>query len=131
MKIVICHDFGGFIPSAMLCRRFAARKKADLSKESITEETGAATHRPYNPHTLAEAWILDNYNIDSLSFRMDSDLVELVEDEISKGRCEYLQVVDVPEKYKDKVIIDNYDGNEYVSTKYQTWGRGHEFGNDR
>lgn len=131
MKIVITHDWGGFVPSAMLCRRFAARKKADLSKESITEETGAATHRPYNPSTLSEAWILDNYKIDSLAFRMDSDLVDLVEDEISKGRCEYLQVVDVPEKYRDEIMIDDYYGNEYVSTQYQTWGRGHEFGNDR
>ena len=131
MKIVICHDFGGFVPSAMLCKRFAARKKADLSKESLMEKSDAKFSRIYNPHTLSEAWLLDNYAIDSLSLRSDSDFVELVEDEISKGRGEYLQVVDVPDEYKDCVIIENYDGNEYVSTRYQTWGRSHEFGNDR
>jgi hypothetical protein len=123
----------------ILADLFHQRCYADVSllvrkqfiKRKFDGKTEAATHRPYNPYTLAEAWILDNYNIDSLSFRMDADLVELVEDEISKGRCEYLQVVDVPDEYKDQIIIDNYDGNEYISTKYQTWGRGHEFGNDR
>lgn len=130
MKVVISHGWGGFIPSSMICRRFAARKKADTSDIKLGE-SALKTGWIYNPSTISEAWILSNYKIDSIEFRSDPDLVSIVEDEISKGHSIELQVVDIPEEFRGKIQIDNYDGNEYVASSYQTWGRSHEFGNDR
>ena len=129
MKYLISHAWG-FFPGGMFYKRVCAAKHAVIAPDILDIDI-RLTKRPYNPETPSEAWILDNYDIDSLEFRSDAEVVRIAEDEISKGRLEGYQIVDIPDEYVGHIHIENYDGNEWIAQDHLTWGRSHEFGNDR
>jgi hypothetical protein len=124
MEIVICSDYGTFILTPMAAMRICRAKGISAAKleEYEHDDSRSAFEMVYNPRTTSERYLLKNYNIDSLEFRTDKDVVAVFKDEILKGRAEDYKVIEVPDEYAGKIHICNYDGKEWIAENHQVWG---------
>ena len=113
MKVVINRKFGGF----------------DLSQEALKElqkrltpdsEIAIAGHRqcdPDNPEARSRLFVLWDGEV---STRSNPQLIEVVEELGSRanGLCADLKIVEIPDDVD--VVIEEYDGDEWVSEVHRT-----------
>jgi hypothetical protein len=138
MKVVINACFGGFGLSDAAIRLYADKKGITLYAEGGKYGTVQYWTKPADqrPKPLAEPW-----HTNSLEARMahnkassesslyDRDIeradpalvatVEQLGSEAASGRCAELRVVEIPDGVDWE--IDEYDGNEHIAEKHQTW----------
>ena len=118
MKVVINRKFGGF----------------DLSQEALKElqkrltpdsEIAIARHRqfqhaqcdPDNPEARSRLFVLWDGEV---STRSNPQLIEVEElGSRANGLCADLKIVEIPDDVD--VVIEEYDGNEWISEVHRTW----------
>ena len=119
MKIVINKCYGGFGLSSKAMQAYAAKKGITL----YPEEKGSYTIY----WTVPKDERIDNKHAEQTLYDRDIDrddpiLVEVVE-ELGKEASDHLadlECVEVPDGVSWQ--IEDYDGNEWISEKHQTWG---------
>ena len=113
MKVVINRKFGGFGLSQEALRELQKRLTPD--SELVIRETEFDPDNPEAPSKLFEFWGIE------VSTRSNPQLIEVVEELGSRanGLCADLKIVEIPDDVD--VVIEEYDGDEWVSEVHRTW----------
>ena len=111
MKVVINSSYGGFGLSDIAFEKYLERKGI---KYSLSDES---TILGNNIYVDEDGDYLLSYDIE----RNDPILVEVVEElgEKSNDRFSELKIVEIPDDID--YVIEEYDGNEWISEKHKTW----------
>lgn len=122
MKVVINQCYGGFNPSGELLKRLllcdaACLEECDYNKTGMSEpdENGISTHRIY-PFVSRDG---KSYALsDELEYRIDSDLVRLVEElgSDASGSSSKLVVEEIPKGHIARIRC--HDGYESLELSY-------------
>lgn len=149
-KIVINNCYGGFSLSPAGTRRYAELKGKECyfftnptfreyiptTEEKIGDSMFWSAFTVPNPQTIpTENWFelsleekkahnerFGEVSLYSRDFpRDDVHLIQVVEElgEKANGRCAYLKIVEIPDDVEWE--IEEYDGNEWIAEKHQTW----------
>lgn len=113
MKVVINRKFGGFGLSQEALRELQKRLTPD--SEIVINE---AEFDPDNPEARSKLFVLWGGEV---STRSNPQLIEVVEELGSRanGLCADLEIVEIPDDVD--VVIEEYDGNEWVAEVHRTW----------
>ena len=112
MKVVINRKFGGFGLSQEALIELQKRLTPD-SEIAINEEVWP--DNPEAPSKLFELWDHE------VSTRSNPQLIEVVEELGSRANGSYaaLKIVEIPDDVD--VVIEEYDGDEWISEVHRTW----------
>jgi len=112
MKVVINTKVGGFRPSSDAVQLYYQRKGFERHSRISTE------FLCYVDPTDSEK----NFHTSTSICRHDPIFIGVVEELKEKANtivCE-LKVVDIPDGI-DYIIVDRFDGSEYIAEKHKTW----------
>ena len=112
MKVVINRKFGGFDLSQEALIELQKRLTPD-SEIAINEEVW-----PDNPEAPSKLFVLWDHEV---STRSNPQLIEVVEELGSRANGSYaaLKIVEIPDDVD--VVIEGYDGDEWISEVHRTW----------
>jgi hypothetical protein len=112
MKVVINRKFGGFDLSQEALIELQKRLTPD-SEIAINEEVW-----PDNPEAPSKLFVLWDHEV---STRSNPQLIEVVEELGSRANGSYaaLKIVEIPDDVD--VVIEEYDGDEWISEVHRTW----------
>jgi hypothetical protein len=112
MKVVINRKFGGFGLSQEALIELQKRLTPD-SEIAINEEVW-----PDNPEAPSKLFVLWDHEV---STRSNPQLIEVVEELGSRANGSYaaLKIVEIPDDVD--VVIEEYDGDEWISEVHRTW----------
>ena len=113
MKVVINRKFGGFDLSQEALKELQKRLTPD--SEIVIKE---AEFDPDNPEARSRLFVLWDGEV---STRSNPQLIEVVEELGSRanGLCADLKIVEIPDDVD--VVIEEYDGDEWISEVHRTW----------
>ena len=122
MKVVINRKFGGFGLSQEALRELQKRLTPD--SELVIRET---EFDPDNPEAYSKLYMFpdaeefEGVEDPLVSTRSNPQLIEVVEELGSRanGLCADLKIVEIPDDVD--VVIEEYDGDEWVSEVHRTW----------
>lgn len=113
MKVVINRKFGGFDLSQEALIELQKRLTPD--SEIAINETEVD---PDNPEAPSKLFVLWDHEV---STRSNPQLIEVVEELGSRANGSYaaLKIVEIPDDVD--VVIEEYDGDEWISEVHRTW----------
>ena len=113
MKVVINRKFGGFDLSQEALIELQKRLTPD--SEIAINETEVD---PDNPEAPSKLFVLWDHEV---STRSNPQLIEVVEELGSRANGSYaaLKIVEIPDDVD--VVIEEYDGDEWISEVHRAW----------
>jgi hypothetical protein len=117
MKILVNSQFGGFGLTQDAYRELAKSMPEEFEEYDVDPDW------QYMYKGLINGKALGARDENTVSFRSHPALIELFNQkgqEIAGEHCK-LRLVEVPDMYQGKLIIEKYDGQEWVAEQHKTW----------
>ena len=121
MKVVINRKFGGFDLSQEALKELQKRLTPDSGMVVVARKDPDNPEANSKLYMFPDAEEFEGVEDPLVSTRSNPQLIEVVEELGSRanGLCADLKIVEIPDDVD--VVIEEYDGDEWVSEVHRTW----------